>query len=88
LEENLREDRIYLINKDFYYTPQNVTPEIARKVNAGPNGQGRAGDIDVGYIDIPSGKLEKIELKSPGRIPLAEQRNEVETIYEPIIKAE
>lgn len=88
LSENLRDDRIYLINKNFYHTPQNVDPEIARKVDAGPNGEGRAGDIDVGYIDVHSGELEKIELKSPGRIPPAEERNRMDETFDPIIEGE
>jgi hypothetical protein len=71
LDEHLRDDRIYFVNKDFYHTGANVDLENVHKVDAGPQGEGRAGDLDVGFVDIPSGRLERIELKSSGTIPSA-----------------
>lgn len=90
IEEKLPNDRIYFIDKIFYYTHDNVSlnHENVHKVNAGPNNEGRAGDIDVGYIHIPTGKIQRIELKSPGRIPERGQREAEQRTYNPIKHAE
>lgn len=88
LEEELRDDKIYFVDKYYYHTYRNVDTSNAHKVNAGPKNEGRAGDLDVGTIHIPTGKVEKIELKSPGRIPSAEERKETDQTYDPIIHAE
>lgn len=88
LEEELRDDKIYFVDKNYFHTYQNVDPSNAHKVNAGPEGKGKAGDLDVGAIYISTGKVEKIELKSPGRIPSAEERQEMEETFDPINHAE
>jgi hypothetical protein len=82
LEENLSDDEIYLIEKNYYHTPQNVDPQKAHKVGAGADNLGKAGDIDVGKIDLETGKITRIELKSPGRIPAAEFRAQQEKNYD------
>lgn len=86
LEDEIPDDRIYFVNKIFYHTPRNVTldQENIHKVDAGPNGEGRAGDIDVGFLDLNSGRIRKIELKSPGRIPPREKREKEQGYYDPI----
>jgi len=86
LEDELPDDRVYFIDKIFYHTHQNISLEHdnIHKVNAGPQNQGRAGDIDVGYIHIPTGKIRRIELKSPGRIPPRTERENEEKSYNPI----
>lgn len=84
LEERLSDDVIYLVERDYYHTPQNVDPQKAHKVGAGADNLGRAGDIDVGKIDLETGKITRIELKSPGRIPAIEFRAQQEKSYDPI----
>lgn len=86
VEEELPDDRIYFIDKIFYHTHQNISLEHGNvhKLDAGPNNEGRAGDIDVGYIHVPTGKIRKIELKSPGRIPPRNERENQERNYDPI----
>lgn len=90
VQEELPDDRIYFIDKIFYHTHENISlkHENIHKVNAGPNNEGRAGDIDVGYIHIPTGKIRKIELKSPGRIPERSEREGEERTYDPVKHAE
>ena len=90
LEEELPDDRIYFVNKIFYHTGQNVSLEQGNihKVNAGPNGEGRAGDIDAGFIDLSNGRIRRIELKSPGRIPERAVRASEEGSYDPISHGE
>lgn len=89
LDEELPDDRIYFVNKFFYHTEKNVSikHENIHKVGAGPEGKGKAGDIDVGYIEVPSGKIRRIELKSPGRIPAKEARRP-DRSYDPVKHAE
>ncbi|MFQ3275531.1 MAG: hypothetical protein ACI9LV_000892 [Candidatus Nanohaloarchaea archaeon] len=82
LEQKLSDDEIYLIERDYYHTPQNVDPHKAHKVGAGADNQGRAGDIDVGRIDLETGKITRLELKSPGRIPPVEKRAQQEEMYD------
>lgn len=86
LEEELPDDRIYFVNKIFYHTDENVSleHENIQKVNAGPNNRGWAGDIDVGFLDLSNGRIRKIELKSPGRIPARAVRLSEERSYDPI----
>ena len=68
-EDELRSDRIYFVEKDVYHTCQNVTPDNAYKVRAGPEDKGHAGDIDVGYLDLNTREIRNIELKSNGTLP-------------------
>mgnify|MGYP000232114436 CR=1 FL=1 len=86
LQEELPDDRIYFVNKIFYHTGQNVSLEQGNiyKVNEGPNGEGRAGDIDTGFLDLSSGRIRRIELKSPGRIPERAVRSSEERSYDTI----
>lgn len=90
LEEQLPDDRIYFVNKIFYHTGKNVSVKEGNvhKVNSGPNNEGRAGDIDVGFIDLSSGRIKKIELKSPSRIPESSVRSSENRTYDPINHAE
>jgi hypothetical protein len=67
-EEELRDDRIYLIEKDLYHTPMNVSQSNAYKIDEGAHGRGLAGDIDAGYLDLKSYEIRNIELKSNGTI--------------------
>lgn len=87
LVEGLSDDIIYFVDKDYYHTLQNVDPGKASKIGAGPDGRGKAGDLDVGKIEIPRGKITKVELKSPGRIPPVHQRALEDSTYETIKKA-
>jgi len=68
LDEKLRDDRIYFVEKDLYHTPENIDQKIAYKIDAGPEGKGHAGDIDVGYLDLNTREIRNIELKSNGTI--------------------
>ncbi|MBC5792812.1 MAG: hypothetical protein H8Z69_02110 [Nanohaloarchaea archaeon] len=88
VKDGLRDDTIYFVDKEYYHTPSNVDPEIASKVGAGPEGRGWAGDLDAGKLHVPTGELTKIELKSPGRIPSREEREQSEETFNPIRKAE
>ena len=90
LEEELPNDRIYFVNKIFYHSPKNVSleHENIHKINSGPNKEGRAGDIDVGFLDLSNGRIRKIELKSPGRIPEKAVRASQDRSYDPINHAE
>lgn len=90
LEEELPDDRIYFVNKIFYHTGENVSVEQGNihKINAGPIGEGRAGDIDAGFIDLSNGRIRRVELKSPGRIPERAVRASKERSYDPISHGE
>lgn len=81
--EALPDNRVYFINKTFYHTNDNtsVADGTAYKINEGPDNMGEAGDIDVGFLDLSSGKLRRIELKSPGRIPERHVREKEERGY-------
>lgn len=87
LIEGLSDDKIYFVERDYYHTLSNIDPSNAYKVGAGPAGKGKAGDLDVGMIDIPNGKITKIELKAPGKIPPLEEREDLDKSYESVRKA-
>mgnify|MGYP006278401205 CR=1 FL=1 len=90
LEEALPDNRIYFVNKYFHHTEKNTILEdgTCLKIGEGPENKGEAGDIDVGFIDLSSGKLRRIELKSPSRIPERAIRERQERSYPAIDHAE
>lgn len=76
LEEELRDDRLYFVEKNLYHTLQNIDQSNMYKVNEGPRNRGLAGDIDAGYIDLNTGEIRNIELKSKGTVQPVESIGE------------